>query len=93
MVHIGSEKYAIPLSSISEIVNVQPEEIRMVREQEVILLRDMVIPVVRLNKILEVPDSLEDQKNITCVIVKKGDKLSAFLVDSLSDSRRLLLNL
>lgn len=91
LVHIGSEKYAIPLSSISEIVNVQPEEIRMVREQEVILLRDMVIPVVRLNKILEVPDSLEDQKNITCVIVKKGDKLSAFLVDSLVGQQEIVI--
>ena len=91
LVKIGSEKYAIPLSSISEIVNVKPEEIRMVRNQEVILLRNMVIPVVRLNEILEVPDSIENQKAITCVIVKKGDKLSSFLVDSLVGQQEIVI--
>ena len=91
LVKIGSEKYAIPLSSISEIVNVKPEEIRMVRNQEGILLRNMVIPVVRLNEILEVPDSIENQKAITCVIVKKGDKLSSFLVDSLVGQQEIVI--
>ncbi|NMA65989.1 MAG: chemotaxis protein CheA [Clostridiaceae bacterium] len=91
LVNIGSEKYAIPLSSISEIVNVNPEEIRMVRNQEVILLRNMVIPVVRLDEILEVPDSMKDKKSITCVIVKKGDKLSSFLVDSLVGQQEIVI--
>jgi len=93
LVYIGSEQYAIPLSSISEIVNVSPEEIRKVRNQEVILLRDMVIPVVYLPQILEVPDSgaEKEEKSLTCVIVKKGDKFSAFIVDSLIGQQEIVI--
>ena len=93
MVKIGDEKYAIPLSSIKEIENVKPGDIRLVRNQEVILLRDMVIPVVRLDKILGVPGTLPDEKkkSITCVIAKKGEKLSAFIVDTLIGQQEIVI--
>jgi len=93
MVKIGDEKYAIPLSSIKEIENVKPGDIRLVRNQEVILLRDMVIPVVRLDRILGVPGTLPDEKkkSITCVIVKKGEKLSAFIVDALIGQQEIVI--
>ncbi len=93
LVNIGSEQYAIPLGSISEIVDVSPDEIRKVRNQEVILLRDMVIPVVYLPQILSVPDSDFEKKDkrMTCVIVKKGDKFSAFIVDSLVGQQEIVI--
>lgn len=93
LVRIGSEKYAIPLGSIQEIENVKPQDIRLVRNQEVILLRDMVIPIVRLGNILGVPDAEpdEEKKSITCVITKKGEKLSAFMVDSLIGQQEIVI--
>lgn len=93
LVKIGSEKYAIPLGSIQEIENVKPQDIRLVRNQEVILLRDMVIPIVRLGNILGVPDAVpdEEKKSITCVIAKKGEKLSAFMVDSLIGQQEIVI--
>ncbi len=93
LVRIGEEKYAIPLGSIQEIENVKPQDIRLVRNQEVILLRDMVIPIVRLGSILSVPGTVpdEDKKTITCVIAKKGEKLSAFMVDSLIGQQEIVI--
>jgi len=93
LVRIGSEKYAIPLGSIQEIENVRPNEIRKVRDQEVILLRNMVVPIVRLGNILGVPDVEPDEnkKSITCVIAKKGEKLSAFIVDSLIGQQEIVI--
>jgi two-component system chemotaxis sensor kinase CheA len=93
LVRIGDEKYAIPLSSIQEIESVKPDEIRLVRNQEVILLRDMLIPIVRLDRILGVPGTLSDEekKTITCVIAKKGEKLSAFIVDSLIGQQEIVI--
>jgi len=93
LVRIGSEKYAIPLSSIQEIENVRPNEIRKVRNQEVILLRNMVVPIVRLGDILSVPDVEPDEnkKSITCVIAKKGERLSAFIVDSLIGQQEIVI--
>jgi len=83
LVMVGNEKYAIPLSSTKEIIKVTPEQIKTVQKQEVILLRNMVVPIVRLDKILEVPPVERKKKDMTVVIVKKGEKLSGFLVDSL----------
>ena len=93
LVRIGEEKYAIPLGSIQEIENIKPQDIRLVRNQEVILLRDMVIPIVRLGSILSVPGTLpdKDKKSITCVIAKKGEKLSAFMVDSLIGQQEIVI--
>ena len=63
----------------------------MIQNQEVILLRNMVVPIVRLNKILEVPGDHDEKKNMTVVIVKKGEKTSGFLVDSLIGQREVVI--
>lgn len=91
LVVIGDEKYAIPLNSTKEIIKITPEQIKMIQNQEVILLRNMVVPIVRLNKILEVPGDHDEKKNMTVVIVKKGEKTSGFLVDSLIGQREVVI--
>lgn len=92
LVRVGEEKYALQLSSIKQIINIAPDDIKLVQKQEVILLRNMVIPIVRLDKVLEVPGSVEEQqrKQYTCVIVKKGDRLSGFLVDSIIGQQEIV---
>jgi two-component system chemotaxis sensor kinase CheA len=93
LVMIGDEKYAIPLGSIQEIEKVKPDEIKFVRNQEVIIIRDLVVPLVRLDKILNVPGTLPDEqkKSLICVIIKKGDKLSAFVVDKLIGQQEIVI--
>ncbi|MCG8500318.1 MAG: chemotaxis protein CheA [Firmicutes bacterium] len=92
MVMLQKEKYAIPLSSIKEIININPEEIKLVQKKEVILLRNTVIPLIRLNKVLDVPQAEEEEKKqITVVIVKKGDKLSGFVVDNLIGQQEIVI--
>lgn len=91
LVNIGMEKYAIPLSSTKEIIRITPDQIKLVQKQEVILLRNTVVPIVRLNKALEVPEYNSERKTLTVVIVKKGDKLSGFLVDSLIGQQEIVI--
>lgn len=93
LVNVGDEKYAIPLGSIQEIERVKPEEIKLVRNQEVIVIRDSVIPIVRLDKILDAPGAISDdeKKHLTCVIIKKGDKFSAFIVDKLIGQQEVVI--
>ena len=57
------------------------------------MLRDMVIPLVRLDKVLCVEGAIPDEKkkHLTAVIVKKGDKLSAFTVDSLIGQQEIVI--
>jgi two-component system chemotaxis sensor kinase CheA len=51
----------------------------------------MVIPIIRLHDILGVPPEKADQKQLTCVVVKKGDKLSGFIVDSLIGQQEIVI--
>lgn len=83
MVELGSEKYAIPLGSIETIESVPSKDIKYVQTKEVIHLRGNVIPLIRLNKVLDVMDSVEGANDLTVVIVKKGDKLAGLVVDNL----------
>jgi len=91
LVNIGKEKYAIPLSSTKEIIRITPDQIKLLQKQEIILLRNSVVPIVRLNKVLEVPDDGNERKALTVVIVRKGDKLSGFLVDSLIGQQEIVI--
>lgn len=94
LVMLGKEKYAIPLNAIKEIININPEEIKYVNKQETILLRNTVVPIVRLDKELEVskePEENEESTGLTAVIVKKGDKLSGLLVDKLVGQQEIVI--
>ena len=83
MVVLGNEKYAIPLGSIQTIEDIPTTDIKYVEGKEVINLRGTVIPLVRLDKILDVPNSKQDQESLTVVIVAKGDKQAGLIVDDL----------
>jgi len=91
LVQICDEKYAIPLSSIREIIKVKVEDIKMVQKQEIILLRNMIVPIIRIGNILDVPQSEDSKKVLTVVIVKKGEKLSGFLVDNLIGQHEIVI--
>jgi two-component system chemotaxis sensor kinase CheA len=87
---VGNEKYAIQLSSIHQIINIASDEIKMVQKQEVILYRNTVIPIIRLDKVLDVPKEDVKQKTLTVVIVKKGDRLTGFIVDRIIGQQEIV---
>jgi len=91
LVTIGSEKYAIPLNSIKEITSIEKDKIRNIQGQEVVLYRDSVLPVIRLADVLDVKDYAEDENELTVVIVKKGDKSSGFIVESLIGQQEIVI--
>ena len=91
MVEIREEKYAIALGSISNIESIPVNEIKYVEAQEVIHLRGNVIPIIRLDKILDINDGQEDPENLTVVIVKKGDNLAGLVVDNLMGQQEIVI--
>ena len=91
MVEIREEKYAIALGSISNIESIPVNEIKYVEAREVIHLRGTVIPLVRLDKILDINDGQEDPENLTVVIVKKGDSLAGLVVDNLIGQQEIVI--
>ena len=91
MVVIGDEKYAIALGSIDTIESVTEEDIKYVENKEVINLRGIVIPIVRLDTILNVEKTKESDGNLIVVIVKKGDQLAGLVVDELMGQQEIVI--
>ncbi|MDA3732609.1 chemotaxis protein CheA [Niameybacter massiliensis] len=89
MVKIADEKYAIPLNNIQNIEDVRKEEIKFVQNQEVIVLREEVIPIVRLHKLLDLEQ--EERDVMMIVIVKKGEKQIGFMIDSLIGQQEIVI--
>ncbi|WP_058485175.1 chemotaxis protein CheA [Defluviitalea phaphyphila] len=90
MVKIGDEKYAIPLNTIQNIEDIKTSEIQYVKSQEVIILRDKVIPIIHLDKILDIEQKVQ-KDTITVVIVKKGEKQAGFVVDGLIGQQEIVI--
>jgi len=92
MVNVGVEKYAIPISAIQEIVKVKNEDIKVIQKKEVITLRNMLIPVLRLGEALKVEKTNEiNAKANTVIIARKGEKLSGLIVDSLIGQQEIVI--
>lgn len=92
MVTIGNEKYAIPLNVIRDITTISAESIRNIHGQEVVLNRNSVLPIIRLNRVLDVEGSTtEHEEESTIVVVKKGEKHAGFIVDSLIGQQEIVI--
>ena len=91
MVELGTEKYAIPLGSIQTIEEVTKDDIKYVQSKEVISLRGTVIPLIRLDTLLDVPEREANNDNIVIVIVRKADKLAGLVVDGLIGQQEIVI--
>ncbi|NLL93066.1 MAG: chemotaxis protein CheA [Clostridiales bacterium] len=91
MVEVGEEKYAISLGSIQTIEDVLESDIKYVQQKEVINLRGTVIPIIRLNEILDVPPYEDDIESLTVVIIKKGERQAGLVVDRLIGQQEIVI--
>lgn len=91
MVVVGEEKYAIPIGSISNIEDIPVEDIKYVEAKEVIHLRGKVIPIIRLDEVLDIGQREEQPESLTVVIVQKGDSLAGLVVDNLIGQQEIVI--
>ncbi len=91
MVVVGNEKYAISLGSIQTLEDIPASDVKLVQNKEVIHLRGSVIPLIRLNKVLDVESADRDETNLIVVIVKKGDQQAGLVIDELIGQQEIVI--
>lgn len=91
LVEIQNEKYAIPLSSIIETAIVKKTEILNAHNQKVIDFRGKVVPLIFLKEVFEVPILNEEDNAYSVIIVRKGEKMAALVVDSFIGQQEVVL--
>ncbi|HBQ86551.1 MAG TPA: chemotaxis protein CheA [Syntrophomonas sp.] len=91
MVAVGDEIYAIPLSSVDETTMITGADIKMVQNQEVIMLRGNILPLFRLAAILEVPKQSDIGDEMYVVVVRRGDQQIGLVVDALIGQQEIVI--
>jgi two-component system chemotaxis sensor kinase CheA len=90
LVGIGKETYAIPLNSILESNRIYRNQIRTVEKREVIHLRDMTLPLLRLTDIFGLPREGGSQK-LYVVVVGLAEKRLGLVVDALRGQQEVVI--
>ncbi|SFL45885.1 two-component system, chemotaxis family, sensor kinase CheA [Paenibacillus sp. 1_12] len=93
LIRVGSEKYAIPLSSIVETSAIATDQILTVHGSRMVNFRSNVIPLVSLSKVFSVPNKngTEVEKETQIVVIRKGEKLAALIVDEFIGQQEIVL--
>jgi len=92
LVKVQEEIYAIPLGSIDSTINITPDDIKTVQNKEVILLRGQIIPIVRLDNVLNVPQTQEKSgEDLFVVVVHMGERKSGIIVDNLIGQQEIVI--
>ena len=90
LVQVQNEMYAIPLASIDSTLSVQPSDIRTVQNNEVIVLRGEIIPIIRMEETLMVPH-VRDSQELFVVVVHAGDAKAGIVVDKLIGQQEIVI--
>jgi len=92
LIKVGEQIFAIPLAQVIESVIVKPEEIKTIEEQEeVVILRDQVVLLIRLSEFFKIPIEKKEQKKIFIVIVGVAEERCGFIVDSLLGQQEIVI--
>ena len=90
LVQVQEEMYAIPLGSIDSTINIQPTDIQTIQNKEVIVLRGEIIPIIRMDKLLQVPH-VKDAEDLFVVVVHAGEAKAGIVVDNLIGQQEIVI--
>ena len=90
LIRVGQETYAVPISMVLETSRFKRSKLKTVHGKEVIILRDEVVPLIKLAEIFNIEKAL-DEEDLTVVFVEKGDKKLGLVVDYLIGQQEIVI--
>lgn len=91
LVNVEGEVYAIPLSSVDEVVSIELDTVKTINNREVIKIRDNVFPVVRLNEKLRCGNQSKELSDKYVVVVGIGYEKVGLVVDNLLGQEEIVI--
>ena len=89
LARVGDETYALPLTHVRETLQLTPSVIRKVRGTEVLVLRDEVLPLLSLRRIVELP--VRDPEGSQVVVLEVADRRAGLVVDQLRGQQEIVV--
>ena len=92
IVRASGQQFAIPLTSVEESLRIQAREIVTVEAREVLALRDLTLPLVRLADAFSLGnhDEAPDRK-LFVVVTRSGEKLAGIVVDAIIRQHEIVI--
>jgi len=106
LARLGGETYALTMTHVSETVELDPAALRTVRGREVLVLREEVLPLLRLRSIVGAPvaaavgagvgpavvdDGESDERGAQVVILEVGGRRAGLVVDELTGQQEIVV--
>lgn len=89
MVKVSGEIYAIPITNVVRDLSVKKDQIKTIRGEEVILIRDELIPIVRLQKLFG--RNANDSEDLNVVVVERRGSNIGLVVDQLIGQQEVII--
>jgi two-component system chemotaxis sensor kinase CheA len=90
LARVGDETYAIPMTHVSETVELHPQILHTLKGREVLMIREDVLPVIRLRQLLEFDgDAARGVEQV--VVVEMAERRAALVVDALIGQQEIVV--
>ena len=90
LARVSDETYAVPMTHVSETVELSPAILRSVQGREALLLRDEVLPVMRMRPLMGVQGGAPTARE-QVIVVEMGGKRAALVVDALIGQQEIVV--
>ena len=86
---VGPERYALPLTYVAETVEFGVQATTIVEGREAIVLRDRVVPLVHLRRLLGVAG--DPPARCPIIVLEMGDRRSGIVVDGMLGQQEIVV--
>lgn len=92
LVEVGNREFAIPLANVQEIVRLNKDEVKSIKNQEVGIIRERVLPLVRMHSRLGADeDHLNASKRLFVIVVGLAEKRVGLVVDRTLGNQEIVI--
>jgi len=86
---VGRERYALPLTYVAETVEFSAQSTTMVEGREAIVLRDRVVPLVHLRRLLGIEGDAPPRAPV--IVLELGERRAGLVVDGMLGQHEIVV--
>ena len=89
LARVGDELYALPMTHVNETVELKTAQLRRVKGREVVVLRDEVLPLLRMRDLMGLPPTDDAKQQV--IVIEMGEKHAGLIVDELAGQQEIVV--
>jgi two-component system chemotaxis sensor kinase CheA len=90
IVEAGGQVFAVPLSSVLEIIQATEKQVETVETREVMAIRNETVPLLRLTRVFQLPPKAGDA-SLYLILVGLAERRLGIVVDGLRDQQEIVI--